>query len=195
MTTAIYTPKKTEVETSTGKFLDMENPSPDAIELEDIAHSLGNICRYNGHCLEYYSVAEHAVFVSIRLERQGHSREIQLAGLHHDDAEAFLGDIPRPLKPLLGEKYTELTEAVDAAICEGLNLPFGPGAFHSEPVKAADDWSLKVEAKHLLPSKGLGWAMKVKESRIYVPDYYLGGINPRTASRLYLKRHRELTSS
>jgi 5'-deoxynucleotidase YfbR-like HD superfamily hydrolase len=97
----IYKPKKTEVETSTGKYLDMENPTTDAIELEDIAHSLGNICRYNGHCLNYYSVAEHAVFVSTRLERKGYNKIIQLAGLHHDDAEAFLGDIPRPLKPLL----------------------------------------------------------------------------------------------
>lgn len=190
---AIYTPKKTEVETSTGKYLDMEKPSSEAIELEDIAHSLGNICRYNGHCLNYYSVAEHAVFVSKRLERKGFSRLIQLAGLHHDDAEAFLGDIPRPLKPLLGIKYTELTDAVDAVICEGLQLPFGPEAFHWDDVKDADDWSLFVEARHLLPSQGRGWLLQPKESRVIIPDYYLNGVDPKTASKLYLSRHRELT--
>ena len=197
MTTAvlenIYQPKKTEVETSTGKYLDMENPTPDAIELEDIAHSLGNICRYNGHCLNYYSVAEHAVFVAERLRRKGFSKLIQLAGLHHDDAEAFLGDIPRPLKPLLGEKYTELTDAIDAVICEGLNLPFGPEAFHSDQVKAADDWSLFIEARHLLPSQGKGWILQPEESRLVIPDYYLDGVPPKTASKLYLSRHRELT--
>lgn len=190
---AIYTPKKTEVETSTGKYLDMEKPTSDAIELEDIAHSLGNICRYNGHCLNYYSVAEHAVFVSKRLERKGFSRLIQLAGLHHDDAEAFLGDIPRPLKPLLGVKYTQLTDAVDAVIIEGLDLPFGVEAFHWDEVKAADDWSLFVEARHLLPSGGKGWLLQPKESRVVIPDYYLNGVDPKTASKLYLQRHRELT--
>jgi hypothetical protein len=191
--TEIYTPKKTEVETSTGKYLDMDNPTSDAIELEDIAHSLGNICRYNGHCLNYYSVAEHAVFVSKRLERKGYSKLIQLAGLHHDDAEAFLGDIPRPLKPLLGIKYTELTDAVDKVIVEGLNLPFGPEAFHWAEVKAADDWSLFVEARHLLPSQGKGWLLQPTESRVVIPDYYLNGIEPKAASKLYLARHRELT--
>jgi hypothetical protein len=189
----IYKPKKTEVETSTGKYLDMENPTTDAIELEDIAHSLGNICRYNGHCLNYYSVAEHAVFVSTRLERKGYNKIIQLAGLHHDDAEAFLGDIPRPLKPLLEPKYSELTDAIDAVICEGLDLPFGPEAFHGEEVKAADDWSLFVEARHLLPSQGKGWILQPTESRVIIPDYYLNGIEPKAASKLYLARHRELT--
>lgn len=190
----IYKPKKTEVETSTGKYLDMENPTPDAIELEDIAHSLGNICRYNGHCLNYYSVAEHAVFVSKRLERKGYSKAIQLAGLHHDDTESFLGDIPRPLKPLLGEKYTELTDAIDAVVCEGLDLPFGPEAFHWPEVKAADDWSLFIEARHLLPSQGRGWIIQPTESRLVVPDYYLDGIPPKAASKLYLQRHHELTN-
>lgn len=189
----IYKPKKTEVETSTGKYLDMENPTIDAIELEDIAHALGNICRYNGHCLNYYSVAEHAVFVSIRLERKGYSRIIQLAGLHHDDAEAFLGDIPRPLKPLLEPKYSELTDAIDAVICEGLNLPFERDAFHGNEVKAADDWSLIVEARHLLPSQGRGWLLQPTESRVIIPDYYLNGIEPQAASKLYLARHKELT--
>lgn len=189
----IYTPKKTEVETSTGKYLDMENPTTDAIELEDIAHALGNICRYNGHCSEYYSVAEHAVFVSRRLQRKGYSLAIQLAGLHHDDTEAFLGDIPRPLKPLLGQKYIDLTDAIDEVVCEGLELPFDAEAFHWPEVKAADDWSLFVEARHLLKSQGRGWALQPTESRVVVPDYWLGGITPRAATELYLKRHRELT--
>lgn len=194
MTTDIYKPKKTEVETSTGKYLDMENPTSDAIDLEDIAHSLGNICRYNGHCLNYYSVAEHAVAVSKRLERKGYSKLIQLAGLHHDDAEAFLGDIPRPLKPLLGNKYTELTDAVDAVVCEGLELPFGPEAFHSDEVKESDDWNLRIEAKHLLPSQGRGWLPNAaKEKILIVPDYYLNGIEPKAATKLYLARHKELT--
>ncbi len=195
MTTAtIYKPKKTEVETSTGKFLDMENPSAEAIDIDDIAHSLGNICRYNGHCLNYYSVAEHAVAVSKRLERKGYGKNIQLAGLHHDDAESFLGDIPRPLKPLLGQAYIDLTDAIDVVICEGLGLPFGPEAFHSEEVKASDDWNLRVEALHLLPSQGKGWLPTTStEKQLVVPDYYLNGIGPKTASKLYLARHRELT--
>jgi hypothetical protein len=78
-------------------------------------------------------------------------------------------------------------------ICEGLDLPFGPEAFHGEEVKAADDWSLFVEARHLLPSQGKGWILQPTESRVIIPDYYLNGIEPKAASKLYLARHRELT--
>lgn len=188
-----FIPSKTDVELSTGKYLDMADPVPEAIDLEDIAHALGNLCRWNGHCLNYFSVAEHAVLVSKRLEQKGFSKIWQLAGLHHDDSEAFLCDIPKPLKPLLGDIYKELSDKLDEVICEGLGLPFDPDFFKNSYIKKADNWSLKIEAKHLLPSEGkrLG---EDYDSRIVVPDYWLGGVTPRVASSQFLKRHRELTT-
>src|ERR1700733_12855258 len=116
----MHIPTDNEVETFTGRFVDVNKPDPTTIHIEDIAHALANTCRYGGHCRSYYSVADHAVFVSVRLERKGYDLDLQLAGLHHDDAEAFLGDIPRPLKPLLGRAYTRLTDRMDVAIIAGL---------------------------------------------------------------------------
>ncbi len=199
----MHIPSNHEIETYSGRFVDTSDPDPASIALEDIAHSLANTCRYGGHCQEFYSVAEHAVFCSKRLERQGYGHEKQLAALHHDDAEAFLMDIPRPLKPLLGEVYETLSNQMDEAICAGLGLPFTAAAFHDTIVKVVDTWALLVEARFLLPSQGKGWylgeqgahawGLEEQPSRIVVPDYWHGGLTPRKAEQLYLNRHKELT--
>ena len=194
-----HVPTQYEVETFSGRYVDTRNPRAETIALEDIAHALAATCRYGGHCAPFFSVAEHAVFCSIRVERQGHSRVMQMAALHHDDAEAYLGDIPRPMKPLLGQAYVRLTDKMDHAVCDGLGLPFGPHAFHGKHVKAADSWALLVEARHLLPSRGINWE-GVKSSwdmdhfpqRLVVPDYWTGGLPPHNAKKLYLERHEEL---
>lgn len=201
----VHVPTNHEVETFSGRFVDTSDPSPATIVLEDIAHSLAATCRYGGHCSSFYSVAEHAVFCSIRAERLGLGRQAQLMALHHDDAEAYLGDIPRPLKPLLGRVYGELSDRMDAAIVEALALPFSWTAFHLPNIKTIDTWALLVEARFLLPSQGKGWylgeqgahawGLEEQPSRIVVPDYWLGGLTPRKAEKLYLNRHKELMPS
>ncbi len=194
-------PSQYMVEAYSGRFVDTKNPHPDQITLEDIAHALSNTCRYGGHCAYNYSVAQHAVFCSIRLERRGHGPLRQLGALHHDDAEAYLGDIPRPMKGLLGKTYSNLTDRMDAAIIKALNLPFSAGMMHDPEVKAADNWALLVEAKHLLPSKGVNWTAAQTQAwglpergRIITPDYWLGELSPREAEALFLARHKEVTS-
>lgn len=195
----IYIPTSSEVETSSGRYVDLMDPDPKTIVLEDIAHALSQICRYNGHTSHFDSVAEHAVFVSKRLERKRHSVEIQLLGLHHDDHEAYLGDVVRPLKHLLGKTYTTLSCVMDKAIWEALSLP-ETSVEIERAVKDADNWALFVEALHLLPSKGEGWRDGRKEwdlesgvpKRIVTPDYYQGGVKPRAAELAFLKRHSEL---
>lgn len=197
-----HIPTDHEVETFSGRYVDVGSPDPDSIALEDIAHALANTCRYGGHCKTFYSVAEHSVFCSIRVERQGFGRAWQLAALHHDDAEAFLSDIPRPMKPLLGEAYERMSDTMDAAIVEALDLPFEADAFHSDIVKEADNWALFVEAKHLLPSEGKLWWSGAQgadkyittalPSRIVVPSYWRGGLGPKAAETLYVARHRAL---
>jgi uncharacterized protein len=201
-------PSQYMVETYSGRFVDTKNPQPEQITLEDIAHALANTCRFGGHCRRFYSVAEHAVFVSRRMERRGIGDQGLLAGLHHDDAEAYLGDIPRPMKPLLGKAYERLSARMDDVIIEALGLVFNSGTwgdgiqhpFHHEAVKSADNWSLFVEARHLLPSKGVNWAGSQLEAwkidahqRIITPDYWRGGLPPEEAKALYLERHKEVT--
>jgi 5'-deoxynucleotidase YfbR-like HD superfamily hydrolase len=201
-----HIPTAHEVETYSGLYVNTERPDPGTINLQDIAHALSQTCRYGGHCRTFYSVAEHAVFVSRRLEAKGFPRWLQLAGLHHDDAEAYLGDIPRPMKPLLGKAYERLTNRMDTAIVDGLKLheyDVRTPTFHFSEIKDADNFALFVEARHLLPSKGLHWfkgdqgadtwGLGNQPKRIVTPSYWCGGLPPIRAASMFTSRHRELT--
>jgi hypothetical protein len=199
-----HIPHEYEVETFSGSYVNVNRPDPDTIRLPDIAHALSNICRYGGHCRHFYSVAQHAIFCAERVKREGYGIKKQLAALHHDDAEAFLGDIPRPLKPLLGAAYKRLTDRMDAAILTALDLPLVPEDLHEARVKAADNDALFIEAKHLLPSQGKHWwdgaqgaamwGLPPKKKRIITPDYYIPYVlSPENACAMYLRVHAALT--
>lgn len=85
----------TEIQTYKGNLFDFLNPKAEAVDIGDVAHALSNICRYNGHTKQFYSVAEHCVrasFIPI-----GNP----LINLLHDSAEAYIGDIPTPQKKKL----------------------------------------------------------------------------------------------
>ena len=86
----------TWIQTFTGKQFDIFNPKLDAIDIVDIAHSLANTCRFNGHCTHFYSVAEH----SIHMLRHNYFANLHIDKiiLLHDAAEAIIGDIARPHK-------------------------------------------------------------------------------------------------
>ncbi len=78
-------------------------PIEDEIDILDIAHSTSLLCRFGGHCRQFYSVAEHSVIVSTILQREGASTLTQLGGLLHDAEEAYLPDIPAPIKRVMPE--------------------------------------------------------------------------------------------
>lgn len=103
-------------QTRSGLSWNILDPDPNDVLIEDIAHALSNQCRYNGHTREFYSVAEHSVRVASCLPVK-----LRLAGLMHDTAEAYVGDIVRPLKPLLKE-FKEIEQRTMVAILEGLGL-------------------------------------------------------------------------
>lgn len=132
------------IETYTGKKLFFLNPHPDDIVIDDIAHALSNQCRFSGHCKEFYSVAEHSVYVSKLLESK-----YKLAGLFHDAAEAYICDIPRPLKALLPE-YMEVEDILMQSISDKFEFEY---PLYKE-VKWADIAQLQVEADHLMRSRG-----------------------------------------
>lgn len=87
-----------QIVTYTGKYIDPCKPDADVINIVDIAHALGNSCRYGGHCPDFYSVAEHSCRVARLMWEDGLSRELQFAGLMHDAEEAYMPDIPTPIK-------------------------------------------------------------------------------------------------
>lgn len=82
-----------EILTFTGKYIDPFNPKIEDIDIEDIANSLSRQCRFGGHLRWFYTVAEHSLRVAKELPD-----ELKLTGLLHDAAEAYLLDIPRPVK-------------------------------------------------------------------------------------------------
>lgn len=85
------------IQTYTGaRFYPLE-PDAGLIRIEDIAHSLSMQCRYTGHTSRFYSVAEHSLILAKEFHTGWHYR---LVALLHDAAEAYLSDIPRPLKRL-----------------------------------------------------------------------------------------------
>ena len=149
----VWAPDNHEIEMHSGVYVNLAEPHPNQILLEDIAFSLSNIARYGGH-VRFYTVAQHACLVVRWLKIKGYDAQMQLAGLHHDDPEAYIGDIPRPLKPLLGG-LKELNQKFEHVIKESLNLERLD--FDAVPVKSADAWCLAYEAYWLMKSKGQGW--------------------------------------
>lgn len=193
---ASHLPTQHEIETYSGRYLDLENPDPNVIGLEDIAHGLAYTCRYSGQCAEFYSIAQHAVMCSRYLEKHGQSIDVQLAGLHHDDAEAFLGDVVRPLKTLLQPQYGELSDRMDIAIAECFGNRWPADALKIPEVKTADNWALMVEAWRLLPSKGKNWGGQAHNWDV---DMQTGGRlseglwrgyqEPKTAAISFIRHH------
>jgi hypothetical protein len=95
------------------------DPRPNEVFIEDIAHALAMQCRFGGHCLRFYSVAEHSVLLSRSAEPS-----LKLWALMHDAAEAYVIDVPRPLKRSL-PGYKEAEDAVMRAICVRFKLHLG----------------------------------------------------------------------
>jgi hypothetical protein len=102
------------IRTFTGRSVDPFNMRAEDIDIVDIAHALSMICRYGGHVSQFYSVAEHSCLVSFSLPR-----ELALWGLLHDAGEAYLGDIPTPIKTKI---HREREDAVMLAVIERFNL-------------------------------------------------------------------------
>jgi uncharacterized protein len=161
------------MELASGAYLDLLDPDPALIRVTDIAHHLAQINRYTGATRRPMSVAEHTILVADRLRALGYGAATILRGLHHDDAEAYAGDVGRPLKRALGAAYAAVENTLDEVICDALDLPMA----NYEPIKAADDWALAAEAWHLLPSRGEGWFCW----GLYDPD---DRANPPAESRL-----------
>jgi 5'-nucleotidase len=134
----------TAVMTKSGHYFDFMNPNVDHIELDDIAHSLSNLCRYTGHCAVFYSVAQHSVLMA----RRAHE-DVALEVLMHDAAEAYLGDIATPLKQCL-PYYRKIEATVEKAIGEKFLIDI------SEPITKACikelDWQcMATEVRDLMP--------------------------------------------
>lgn len=166
------------IETYTGKRFYFLNPNPSMIEIEDIAHALSNTCRFSGHTREFYSVAQHCMYVSdLLLERYG-DPELALEGLFHDAAEAYLTDIATPVKKHLPEY-----EVMEDRILRAIHRKYNIHETTTDRVKDADTCMLLSEAAAFLPSKGKDWAVKYHTT--FPLKKGLAGMKPETARYAY----------
>lgn len=177
------------IHTYTGKLFYPLEPDPELICIEDIAHGLANQCRFAGQAVcRYYSVAEHCIHVSRICDPS-----VALWGLLHDAAEAYLGDMPRPLKhaTAFGAVYREAEDALMAAICDR----FGLRRREPESVDIADGAVLLAERRDLiapLEADMTSWlhGKKVSEPADVSVRYPL---SPHIAEGAYLHRFWEVT--
>ncbi|MFN3643126.1 MAG: YfbR-like 5'-deoxynucleotidase [Gemmobacter sp.] len=133
-----------------GRRLDLLDPAPLDIEVEDIAHGLAFVARWNGQTRgEYpYSVAEHSLLVETILRRQNPAMPARwlLAGLLHDAPEYVLGDMISPVKAAIGDGYGALDARLSAAIHLRFGLPAVLPAEVKKAIKGADRISAWLEA-------------------------------------------------
>ena len=142
------------VETYTGRSFDLFDPTPEDIHLPDIAAGLAHTCRFGGHCQTFYSVAHHSLHVSRELADAGAGPRLVLLGLLHDAGEAYVGDVPRPLKTNV-EAIERIEGEILEAVWTALNVTPPTDAEWSQ-VMAADDRLLAYEADTLL--EDASWA-------------------------------------
>lgn len=127
--------KAGKIKTYSGVEIDLKNPKPDDIKIHDIAHALSNVCRFGGHTKEFYSVALHSVLVT-----KISPIDIAKEALLHDAAEAYLGDVVKPLKHLLPEY-----DSIESNFMKAISEKFGLNAQKLNEVKKYDLIALEIE--------------------------------------------------
>lgn len=141
-----------------GKMVNLLDPKPDDICLHDIAHHLTNECRWGGACDPFFSVAEHSIWTMwLVIQRNAHAKlyagtdkapmiaRLELLALLHDAHEAYMKDIPKPLKHLFGDRYSEICCAIDSAIYSHFNIK-RPEPWEQAIIKDADELCWQIES-------------------------------------------------
>lgn len=131
------------IETQNGTF-HLDSP---VFRIDDIAHALGQIARFNGHGKFFYSVAEHSCLVAKLMQELDLGDPLE--GLLHDATEAYLSDVPSPFKALLPE-----WQAVDKRLTYQMRKYYWLPPAITEACKVADTLALFIEAHELMPSRG-----------------------------------------
>jgi hypothetical protein len=175
------------IQTYTGRRFSLSAPSAFDVRVEDIAHALSHLCRFGGHTRQFYSVAQHSVLVSLHCDEAD-----ALWGLLHDAAEAYVVDVPRPLKKLLRQghsaSYYDYAEsAVMDAIATHFDLPLGV----PRSVKLADETLLATEARDLLGPLVDGWSHQEANGYLVFADRIIP-MPPAEAEMAFLNRFARL---
>src|SRR5574338_583623 len=170
------------IQTYSGRRFNPLNPYVNAIVIQDIAHSLSMQCRFSGHVKKFYSVAQHCVSVSYICDSAD-----ALWGLLHDASEAYLVDIPRPLKHSgKFNAYLEFEDKMQKAICKRFSLP----EIEPDSVKKADKILLATEARDLMSPLHKDWQQPEEPL-----PFKIDPLPQQEAKDLFVKRFYQLINS
>lgn len=168
------------IQTYSGKAFYPLEPDIESIDIIDIAHSLSMQCRYTGHCKKFYSVAEHCVLLSYAVPRWLNEKKWALM---HDATEAYLTDVPRPIKPFLfgyKEAEDELMKVIAKKFDLSLSMP--------KIVKEYDYLITHNERAALMNPSDVQWNL-VGEP---IEGVTIKCWNPKEAGQMFLQRFEEL---
>jgi hypothetical protein len=159
------------------------------VRITDIAHALSNMCRFAGHVNHFYSVAQHCVLVSelIAKEKTMNNAYCQYVGLLHDASEAYLVDVPRPIKQFL-RNYQVIEHKLQRVIADAFGISKGSLTtdFDAKFCHDADNLALAIEAKNLVNDPSKLWTISAKAGKYrkeVIPFW-----SPTKAKKEFLKR-------
>jgi hypothetical protein len=165
------------VQTYTGKKFWPLSPDAEHLDIQDVAHALSMICRFNGHCLKFYSVAQHCFYVSVLLEKHLYDSDfwedenmtnlewayIQMWGLLHDLPEAYLTDVPAPIKEVIPD-----FRSIENKILEVVATKWDLGLPMPEIVKVADLIMLHTEKNQLMSESPSDWNLPYPPAKLEI---------------------------
>lgn len=176
-----FNPQAAWVQTYSGKRFTPTEPVASNILIQDIAHSLSMQCRFTSHTNFFYSVGQHSVLVSYLCDMAD-----ALEGLLHDASEAYLVDIPAPLKRSgKFDAYIGFESVMAKAVDERFGLKPEP-----ESVKLADKRILACEARDLMSPVRHDWIYPYEPMPLYIKP-----VGPAEAKQMFLKRFYELAKT
>ena len=185
------------IESASGHMVDLCKPSPDTIELGDIAHHLARTNRFTGATRgRGINVAAHSLWVARYLEKAGHAPATRFQGLIHDAAEAYLGDIAMPLKtmPAIRLAYAPLEQHMMQVVRVALGLP-PPTATQQDAIAHADALAASAESLAGLPSRGASpryQRLDALARRLPVRLWHPLNISPAYAAHRYVRVFHQL---
>jgi len=165
------------IQICSGEYFSFLYPEKSNYTIEDISHALSQMCRFNGHCNSFYSVAQHSVLVAEEVWKVAPEHYHQ--ALLHDSSESFLGDISSPLKKMLPD-YKLIEKHIEDCIFTKFNMPL---QMH-KCIKDADLRLLATERRDLMNNKNeIEWEIL---HNIIPLQQKITPLNSKQANKLFL---------
>lgn len=172
------------IKVAAGHTVDLSSPEPCTIDIYSIAVGLSKTCRFGGQCREFYSVAQHSVNCYELAKSGSVSEQGLLAILLHDAAEAYIGDVVKPLKVML-PGYVAIEQRLEWAIEEYFGVSFD---HHRDVIKHYDRAMIKIEKQKFWPDSAEEWE---GFSDLVVPEFEFNCQDPSASEFSFMQAFRE----